>query len=218
MCICLIGDCRHAVKISTRLIQMRSGLLKGMGAGTLIGLLHVTPKPHLRAIRLLQTNPSDQPFRPTHDSCVGRKSQLCHRTAHKATCAWRFSLVFQTVKIGPSVFQTLNGQLTDCPLEVSLMLRAAEDPPDPEGPGAVFLLLDWFQLDQELILVEERPPETIETSSWWNSEPPSGGWSEAEEEEQRGSGGRPKPVTEVEEQLRETTSPCGGSGEGRGLL
>ena len=57
MCICLIGDCRRAVKISTRQIQMRSWLLKGMGAGTLIGLLHVTPKPHLQVIRLLQTNP-----------------------------------------------------------------------------------------------------------------------------------------------------------------
>ena len=34
-----------------------SRLLKGMGDGTLIGLLHVTPKPHLRVIRLLQGNP-----------------------------------------------------------------------------------------------------------------------------------------------------------------
>ena len=70
------------------------------------------------------------------------------------------------------MFQTLNGQLTDCPLEVSLMLRAAEDQLDPEGHGAVVLLLDWFQLDQELILVQERPPETIETSPWRTSEPP----------------------------------------------
>jgi hypothetical protein len=53
------------------------------------------------------------------------------------------------------------------------MLRAAEDQLDPEGHGAVVLLLDWFQLDQELILVQERPPETIETSPWWTSEPPS---------------------------------------------
>ena len=43
-------------KISTTQIQMRSWLLKGMGDGTLIGLLHVTPKPPLRVIRL------DQPF------------------------------------------------------------------------------------------------------------------------------------------------------------
>ena len=54
--ICLIEDCKRAVKISTRQIQMRSWLLKGMGDSTLIGLLHVTPKPHLRVIRLLQTN------------------------------------------------------------------------------------------------------------------------------------------------------------------
>ena len=31
-------------------------LLKGMGDGTLIGLLHVTPRTHLRVIKLLQTN------------------------------------------------------------------------------------------------------------------------------------------------------------------
>jgi hypothetical protein len=36
---------------------MRSLLLKGMGDGTLIGLLQVTPKPHLRVITPLQTNP-----------------------------------------------------------------------------------------------------------------------------------------------------------------
>ena len=34
MCICLIGDCKRAVKISTHRIHMRSWLLKGMGAGT----------------------------------------------------------------------------------------------------------------------------------------------------------------------------------------
>ncbi|CAL8357182.1 unnamed protein product [Boreogadus saida] len=32
---------------------------------------------------------------------------------------------------------TVEGRLTDFPLEVSLMLRAAEDRPDPGGPGAV---------------------------------------------------------------------------------
>ncbi|CAL8315021.1 unnamed protein product [Boreogadus saida] len=33
--------------------------------------------------------------------------------------------------------ETVEGRLTDFPLEVSLMLRAAEDRPDPGGPGAV---------------------------------------------------------------------------------
>ncbi|CAL8358196.1 unnamed protein product [Boreogadus saida] len=33
--------------------------------------------------------------------------------------------------------KTVEGRLTDFPLEVSLMLRAAEDRPDPGGPGAV---------------------------------------------------------------------------------
>ena len=45
----------ETVKISTRQLQMR-WLLKEMGDGTLIGLLHVTPKTHLRVIKLLQTN------------------------------------------------------------------------------------------------------------------------------------------------------------------
>ncbi|CAL8404618.1 unnamed protein product [Boreogadus saida] len=64
---------------------------------------------------------------------------------------------------------TLHGQLTDCPLEVSLMLRAAEDRPDPEGPGAVVLLLDWFQLDQELILVQERPDVSVDLHAYMRS-------------------------------------------------
>ncbi|CAL8379653.1 unnamed protein product [Arctogadus glacialis] len=64
---------------------------------------------------------------------------------------------------------TLHGQLTDCPLEVSLMLRAAEDQPDPEGPGAVVLLLDWFQLDQELILVQERPDASVDLRAYMRS-------------------------------------------------
>ena len=37
----------------------RRSLLKGMRENALIGSLHVTPKPHLRVIRLLQTNPFD---------------------------------------------------------------------------------------------------------------------------------------------------------------
>ena len=38
------------------IVQMR-WLLKVMGDGTLIGLVHVTLKTHLRVIKLLQTNP-----------------------------------------------------------------------------------------------------------------------------------------------------------------
>ena len=41
--ICLIEDCKRAVKISTCQIQMRSWLLEGMGAGTLIGLFTLRP-------------------------------------------------------------------------------------------------------------------------------------------------------------------------------
>ena len=47
---------------------MRPWLSKGMGDGILIGLLHVTPRPHLRVIRLLWGNP--------FKTCVGRKSKL----------------------------------------------------------------------------------------------------------------------------------------------
>ena len=68
-----------------------------------------------------------------------------------------------------SVVQTVEGRLTDFPLEVSLMLRAAEDRPDPGGPGAVVLLLDWFQLDQELILVQERPSACVDLLSYMES-------------------------------------------------
>ncbi|CAL8349948.1 unnamed protein product [Boreogadus saida] len=65
--------------------------------------------------------------------------------------------------------ETVEGRLTDFPLEVSLMLRAAEDRPDPGGPGAVVLLLDWFQLDQELILVQERPSACVDLLSYMES-------------------------------------------------
>ena len=49
------------------------------------------------------------------------------------------------------------------------MLRAAEDRPDPGGPGTVVLLLDWFQLDQELILVQERPSACVDLLSYMES-------------------------------------------------
>uniref|UniRef100_A0A8C4YYM6 Serine/threonine-protein kinase n=1 Tax=Gadus morhua TaxID=8049 RepID=A0A8C4YYM6_GADMO len=54
-------------------------------------------------------------------------------------------------------------------IRVSLMLRAAEDRPDPGGPGTVVLLLDWFQLDQELILVQERPSACVDLLSYMES-------------------------------------------------
>ncbi|XP_030235573.1 serine/threonine-protein kinase pim-2-like [Gadus morhua] len=49
------------------------------------------------------------------------------------------------------------------------MLRATEDRPDPGGPGTVVLLLDWFQLDQELILVQERPSACVDLLSYMES-------------------------------------------------
>ena len=44
-CICLSGDCEHAVKIPTGPVQCAA--LKGDGRWTLIGLLQVTPRTHL---------------------------------------------------------------------------------------------------------------------------------------------------------------------------
>ncbi|XP_030218693.1 serine/threonine-protein kinase pim-2, partial [Gadus morhua] len=42
------------------------------------------------------------------------------------------------------------------PLEISLMLKVQGER-GSASPGAAVLLLDWFELDQELILVQERP-------------------------------------------------------------
>ena len=84
------------------------------------------------------------------------------------------------------MFQTLNGQLTDVPLEVSLMLRASEDQPDSEAPGAVVLLLDWFRLDQELILVQERPRASVDLLAYMRSK---GG--QLQEQDAKVCGGQP---------------------------
>uniref|UniRef100_A0A8C5B6Y8 non-specific serine/threonine protein kinase n=1 Tax=Gadus morhua TaxID=8049 RepID=A0A8C5B6Y8_GADMO len=37
------------------------------------------------------------------------------------------------------------------------------------GPGAVVLLLDWFQLDQELLLVQERPDASVDLRAYMRS-------------------------------------------------
>ena len=66
------------------------------------------------------------------------------------------------------------------------MLRAAEDQPDPEGPGAVVLLLDWFQLDQELLLVQERPDASVDLRAYMRSK-----GSTLQEQEAKVCGGQP---------------------------
>uniref|UniRef100_A0A8C5C453 Serine/threonine-protein kinase n=1 Tax=Gadus morhua TaxID=8049 RepID=A0A8C5C453_GADMO len=38
-----------------------------------------------------------------------------------------------------------------------------------KGPGAVVLLLDWFQLDQELLLVQERPDASVDLRAYMRS-------------------------------------------------
>ena len=62
-CICLSGDCKRVVKISSRQVKY-TGYTKGMGDGTLIGLLHVTPRTHLRvsAQPILDLRRAQEPF------------------------------------------------------------------------------------------------------------------------------------------------------------
>ena len=83
-CIRLSGDCKQAVKISTRQVQIR-WLLKGMGDGALIGLLHVTPKRHLRV--------SDQPILDLHraqETFIRRYLSNSARDPPKKLRAFRF--------------------------------------------------------------------------------------------------------------------------------
>ncbi|KAK0149918.1 Serine/threonine-protein kinase pim-2 [Merluccius polli] len=49
------------------------------------------------------------------------------------------------------------------------MLWCAKGEPGSEGPGAVVLLLDWFQLDQELILVQERQGSSLISTLTWRA-------------------------------------------------
>lgn len=63
------------------------------------------------------------------------------------------------------MFQTLNGEQTDIPLEVHLMQSVG----GCEGPGAPVLLLDWFHLGQELVLVQERPVPFVDLLTYMQS-------------------------------------------------
>ncbi|KAG7270598.1 hypothetical protein CRUP_011514 [Coryphaenoides rupestris] len=60
---------------------------------------------------------------------------------------------------------TLNGEQTDIPLEVHLMQSVG----GCEGPGAPVLLLDWFHLGQELVLVQERPVPFVDLLTYMQS-------------------------------------------------
>ncbi|KAG7265322.1 hypothetical protein CRUP_021631, partial [Coryphaenoides rupestris] len=60
---------------------------------------------------------------------------------------------------------TLNGEQTDIPLEVHLMQSVG----GCEGPGAPVLLLDWFHLGQELVLVQERPVPFVDLFTYMQS-------------------------------------------------
>ncbi|KAG7265243.1 hypothetical protein CRUP_007787, partial [Coryphaenoides rupestris] len=54
---------------------------------------------------------------------------------------------------------------TDIPLEVHLMQSVG----GCEGPGAPVLLLDWFHLGQELVLVQERPVPFVDLLTYMQS-------------------------------------------------
>ncbi|KAF7645456.1 hypothetical protein LDENG_00204100 [Lucifuga dentata] len=79
------------------------------------------------------------------------------------------SKYFQLAKIGEGGFGSVysgfriqdltpikDGKKIKIPSEVALMLQAAK-PEDPVGSSAAVSLLDWYTLDQEIILVMERP-------------------------------------------------------------
>ncbi|XP_051285409.1 serine/threonine-protein kinase pim-1-like [Dicentrarchus labrax] len=57
----------------------------------------------------------------------------------------------------------INGKKTSVPTEVLLMLRAAGAP-----RSAAVSLLDWFNLDQEVLLVMERPVPSVDLYNYMN--------------------------------------------------
>ncbi|XP_071362012.1 serine/threonine-protein kinase pim-2-like isoform X2 [Trachinotus anak] len=55
----------------------------------------------------------------------------------------------------------INGDVHDVPVEVVLILKATGGP-ESAGSSAAMYLLDWYDLDQELILVLERPVPCVD--------------------------------------------------------
>ncbi|CAL8325388.1 unnamed protein product [Arctogadus glacialis] len=72
-----------------------------------------------------------------------------------------------------------NGLLTPdhWTLEISLMLKVKGEP-GSASPGAAVQLLDWFKLDQELILVQERPVPSTDLLHYVKTK-----WDRLEEQE-----------------------------------
>nr|XP_057905242.1 PDZ domain-containing protein GIPC1 isoform X3 [Doryrhamphus excisus] len=60
-----------------------------------------------------------------------------------------------------SVFLYINGKVQKVPLEAWLMLQASSLK-NPDGTSAVVLLLDTYDLEQELVLVMERPVPSVD--------------------------------------------------------
>ncbi|XP_070762050.1 serine/threonine-protein kinase pim-2-like [Enoplosus armatus] len=65
------------------------------------------------------------------------------------------------VKSRPMV---LNGKTYMVPLEMLLMVRVAHEP----GESAAVALLDWYDLDQEVLLVMERPVSSVDLLNYMN--------------------------------------------------
>ena len=59
----------------------------------------------------------------------------------------------------------LNGRTCRIPQEVLLMLKAAGEPVTV-GKSAAVSILDWYDLDQEVLLVMERPVPSTELLSF----------------------------------------------------
>lgn len=59
----------------------------------------------------------------------------------------------------------MNGEVNAVPLEVALTLKATGGP-ESTGSSAIISLLDWYDLDQELILVLERPVPCVDLSQY----------------------------------------------------
>ncbi|XP_041646416.1 serine/threonine-protein kinase pim-1-like [Cheilinus undulatus] len=64
---------------------------------------------------------------------------------------------------------TLEGKVKWIPLEVALMLRVSSE---PVGNSAAVALLDWYDLDKELILILERPLPCCDLLDYINTHGP----------------------------------------------
>ncbi|GLD46413.1 serine/threonine-protein kinase PSK1-like protein [Lates japonicus] len=75
-----------------------------------------------------------------------------------------FGSVFAGFRISDEL-PMMNGEVNAVPLEVALTLKATGGP-ESTCSSAIISLLDWYDLDQELILVLERPVPCVDLSQY----------------------------------------------------